>query len=176
MPSFTPDRATVDNQPVCRTLSNGALLLQDDIRTPLQEQLELGKGEKAIGISIDTRTCVPSLIVPGDLVSFQIPVAAGPTKAPPRAAENANGQENGQLNPIPAAAAVSSGATRTVGPFKVLSLGNRLSRAGSHAQAPNCRRRRKPSWKSASSSSPTASCRTTLNSSMTRPCRTPWGC
>ncbi len=122
------DRATVDNQPVCRTLSGGALLLQDDIRTPLQDQLELGEGEKAIGIPIDTRTCVPSLIVPGDRVSFLVPVAAA--KTPTRAAENANGQENGQLNPIPdAAAAASSGLTRMIGPFNVLSLGNRLSRA-----------------------------------------------
>ena len=93
------DRATVDNQPVCRTLSNGAMLVAGRHPHAAARTTRTGRREKAIGIPIDTRTCVPSLIVPGDWVSFLVPVAAA--KAPTRAVEDANGQGNGQLNPIP---------------------------------------------------------------------------
>ena len=71
------DLHTVEGAPVCRTLAEGSLLLQDDLRTPPQD-LDLGKGEEAMGIPVDTRTFVPSLVSPGDLVSF---IVAAPTRA-----------------------------------------------------------------------------------------------
>ena len=79
------DLHTVEGEPVCRMLSEGSILKQDDLHTPPQE-LNLAKGQKLLWIPVDTRTFVPSLVVPGDMVSFLVwrpPVPAhGPCRSP----------------------------------------------------------------------------------------------
>ena len=103
---------------VWRPLPGGTLLLSQDLTTPPQE-LKLAKNEAIIWIPIDTRATVPSLIVPGDQVSFLIATSrlGMPTPAP--------APETGGLEPIPESSA-ASGPIETVGPFTILSLGNRL--------------------------------------------------
>jgi hypothetical protein len=103
---------------VWRPLPGGTLLLRQDLTTPPQE-LKLAANEAIIWIPIDNRSTVPSLIVPGDQVSFLIATSrlGMPTRAPD--------PESGGLEPIPESSA-ASGAIKTVGPFTILSLGNRL--------------------------------------------------
>jgi hypothetical protein len=122
---------TVEGRTAWRTLPEGSLLLDEDYRTPPQE-LELGKNETVLWIPTDTRTFVPALVVPGDEVSFLVsaPTRATPALRPPRA-EAADGSA---AVPTPDASAAAdpsppAAATRTIGPFKVLSLGNRLGTA-----------------------------------------------
>lgn len=103
---------------VWRPLPGGTLLLNQDLTTPPQE-LKLAANEAIIWIPIDNRSTVPSLIVPGDQVSFLISTSriGMPTRAPD--------PESGTLEPIPESPA-ASGPIETVGPFTILSLGNRL--------------------------------------------------
>lgn len=103
---------------VWRPLPGGSLLLRQDLTTPPQE-LKLAANEAIIWIPIDSRSTVPSLIVPGDQVSFLISTSrlGMPTPAPD--------PESGSLEPIPESSA-TSGPIETVGPFTILSLGNRL--------------------------------------------------
>jgi hypothetical protein len=90
-------------------------------------ELKLADDERAWGIPIDTRQFPVALINPGDLVSFLVPRTAGlvPTPAGTQGSDNEPTEENGQ-DPAPRRA---PGAVETVGPFKVLSLGNRLGTA-----------------------------------------------
>jgi len=114
------ERQTIIGRNVWRTIPGGSLILQEDYRTPPQELTfgakEPGSEERAMWVPVDTRTFVPALVVPGDLVSFVVPKyqASGPTPA-----------TAGALVPKPAAGQPVSG-TEIIGPFKILSLGNRL--------------------------------------------------
>jgi len=103
---------------VWRPLRGGTLLLSQDLTTPPQE-LKLARNEAIIWIPIDSRSTVPSLIVPGDQVSFMISTSrlGQPTLAPD--------PESGGLEPVPESSA-PSGPIETVGPFTILALGNRL--------------------------------------------------
>ena len=76
------DKSTVIGQPVWRTLTGGSLVLNDDLKTPLEE-LKLEPDESAIWIPVDSRAFVPSLFKPGDQVSFMIPRSYLPTPAVP---------------------------------------------------------------------------------------------
>ena len=120
------DLRTVEGAPVWRTLSEGSLLLQADLVTPTKE-LDLGKGEKAMWIPVDTKSFEPSLVVPGDMVSFLIslPRANSPTRAVPGAPGGgaATAAPSADASAEPAAPPAQS---RMIGPFKVLALGNRL--------------------------------------------------
>ena len=81
VPYSTKD--TVIGQPVWRALSGGMFLLAEDLKTPPQE-LRLADDEKAMWIPVETRAFVPSLITPGDLVSFVVTHnQAAPTPAVP---------------------------------------------------------------------------------------------
>jgi hypothetical protein len=112
--------SSVENRPIWRTLGGGALLLRDDIRTPPPE-LDLGEGEDGIPIPVDTRTFVPSLVTPGQWISFKVPpLPPGPTLAVPAVGPKPEGPE-GPSRTDPAA------PMDVIGPFKVLSVGNRLS-------------------------------------------------
>jgi hypothetical protein len=119
------DKLTVVGMPVWRELTGGSLLLREYLKTPPQE-LKLGEDpatkatEAATWVPVDTRTFVPSLVVPGDRVSFivsDLTALAAPTEP----------QEPGTFAPRPAQPA--AGTPDLVGPFKVLSLGNRLGSA-----------------------------------------------
>lgn len=118
-------RDTVIGAPVWRTLPGGSLLLEEYLKTPPQElkfgkDLPSGQKEGAMWIPVDTRAFVPSLVLPGDMVSFV--VSQTPTIAPPRV-DPENPEAAVSAPPAP------SGATELIGPFKVLSLGNRLGSA-----------------------------------------------
>ena len=121
------DLQTVLGVPVWRTLNPGSLLLREDLKTPPQE-LNFGQtpgvDERATWIPVDTRTFVPSLVVPGDQVSFL--VSKTQTALPTPAADAHPEGQPGESRP---AAANPTGATEIIGPFKVLSLGNRLGTA-----------------------------------------------
>jgi len=137
-------RKTVEGEPVWRAISEPRLLWNDDLKTPPQE-LDIREGEMDIGVTIDTRTCVPSLIQPGQLVSFIIPrtrggmttdagsaglvAPFGPSKPGDAALDDnttsseALGDENVDR------AAKPLGSTVIIGPFRVISVGNRLGSA-----------------------------------------------
>jgi len=120
------DRRTVTGMSVWRTLRGGYLLLQDDLKTAPHE-LNFGKRsptgteERAVGIPVDTKSFVPSLVNPGDMISFVASRgrAGGPTLAPPRP------ETGGPPKPQPGPGSADDGLD-IIGPFKVLSLGNRL--------------------------------------------------
>jgi hypothetical protein len=135
-------RATVTGRPVWRPLDAGSLLLQSDLKTPPSElrfgqNLPPGTEEIEKGVPIDTRTQVPSLLEPGDMVSFIVT-----TVRPgfPTLAEPGKMSAIGRPDPLKAggaADAVKAGGPSTprvqagdgiemIGPFRVLSIGNRL--------------------------------------------------
>ncbi len=127
-------RQTVLGRRVWRALEGGSLLLRSDLKTPPQElvfgvNMPPGVEERAIGVPIDTRKFVMSLVQPGDMVSFIVSAtrAGSPTLAddPAKAATADKADPKG----TPAVAAGRPQPRDTVdkcGPFKVLSIGNRL--------------------------------------------------
>ena len=126
------DLNTLEGEPVWRMIPEGSLLLRDDLHTPPQE-LNLAKGQKLLWIPVDTRTFVPSLVVPGDMVSFLVSAptraAARPAAAPHSDADGGAAATPGDnANPTPEAAPAVPGSVRRIGPFRVVSLGNRLGR------------------------------------------------
>ena len=124
-------RKTIEGERVCRAISEPRLLLSDDLKTPPRE-LDIPEGWAAIGVPIDTRTSTPSLIQPGQLVSFIISSARGGLTADAGSANLVSGFNpsqpgNAELDDADADKPVKPpGATVTIGPFRVLSLGNRL--------------------------------------------------
>lgn len=130
--------AEVDKR-VSRNLPAGSLLLLQDMRSP-PAALDFGKNlppgveERAWFVPVDLRRMVPSLVQPGDLVTFVAPAAeAGlPHRALPK--PNPAGPENpGRSSPEPilsadlASVPPAEGDLEMIGPFRVLSLGNRLT-------------------------------------------------
>ena len=100
------ERAAVINMKVTRTIPGGTLILDQDLKTA-QQELRLRKRrtpddteEVAVPVPVDTRTFISSLVKPGDLVSFVVTGKGSPQ---------------------------SPGGIETIGPFRVLSVGNRLS-------------------------------------------------
>jgi hypothetical protein len=90
-----------------RTMEGGELFTRHDYRTPPPE-LELKENERLMWVTVSSSGFVPSLLNPGDQITFIIPT-------PPRS--GAPGQN-------PALATVIS--YEEVGPFKIKTLGNRL--------------------------------------------------
>jgi len=117
------DRQAVIGMHAVRLHPEREIILRQDLKTP-PPALGLAKeNERAIWIPVDTRTFVPSLVNPGDLVSFL--VSGVPTPAVPRDPSEGNGDEFGGPQPPP----VVPGNAELIGPFRVLSLGNRLGTA-----------------------------------------------
>ena len=99
---------------------------------------------------MDSRRCryfVPSLLTPGDTVSFLVPAKVGPgvgrpTPAARGRAETGSDTPGGEpLSPSPDASSLPpepSGPMEEIGPFTVLDVGNRLSSekvfSGAHLQ------------------------------------------
>jgi hypothetical protein len=99
-----------------REFSGEELLLRKDLETPPAE-LELSVDERAMWIPVDQKTFIAALVVPGDEVDFLLPAARHPL--PSASSED---------GPTPTVAVTSAGHTEIVGPFKVLSIGNRLGK------------------------------------------------
>lgn len=126
-------RQSVIGHAVTRNVPGGSLLLNDDLRTPPLE-LNLGQGpdkegqtrERAMWMPFDTRAFVPSLITPGDLVSFIVQRPAAPHVAARPAAKPEAAAALVPVAAAPNAADASGAGTEVLGPFKVLSVGNRL--------------------------------------------------
>ena len=118
------DRATVVAERVWRTLTPGSLLLVQDLKTPAKE-LKFGGNERVVWIPVDTRTFVPSLVKPGDQVSFLVSPSRAGSPTP------AGLGDFGAPEPVRA----GSGPIDTIGPFTILALGNRLGSADVHRAA-----------------------------------------
>jgi hypothetical protein len=116
-------RQSVISMPVRRTLPGGSLLLKDDLTTPRAEMkfdtdLPEGQEERGLMIPVDTKTFIPSLVEPGEIVDFY--VIRGGMGLPTLAGAAA---KDGQPQPQPPS---QPGPVEIIGSFKVLSLGNRL--------------------------------------------------
>jgi hypothetical protein len=115
------DRGTVIGMAAVRLHPEREILLRQDLKTP-PPALTLNKEkEVAIFIPVDTRTFIPSLVSAGDLVSFM--VGGVPTPAVPPDQDGSS--ENTAVPTLPSV----PGNAELIGPFKVLSLGNRLGSA-----------------------------------------------
>ncbi len=113
------DRQTIIGMTATRNYNDGELVLRADLKSPPPE-LELSSAtERAMWIPVDTRTFVPTLVMPGDQVSFI--VSAGPSLA---RRPSDSGEDDPSAPPQPAA--MPDAKVETIGPFRVLSLGNRL--------------------------------------------------
>ncbi len=124
--------SSVVGRPVYRTLTGGSLLLRDDIKTP-PPKVVLEKNERLVWVSVSSSNFVPSLISPGDEVDFAI-LYGGPTPAymadSPASGESASeeGSESSSAKPAPSSMFPRGKARQVIiGPFKILTLGNRLS-------------------------------------------------
>jgi hypothetical protein len=104
--------ATVVGQPATKPYGPGEILLWHDLRTPPEMDIKrlLAADERVLWIPVDTRTFVPSLVNAGDNVSFIVPRVGGTFPTPA-----------GDETPGKAPA-----MTETIGPFRILALGNRL--------------------------------------------------
>ena len=113
---------SVLNKRAPRPIGSRELLLDRDLATAPQE-LDLEGGD-LMWVNVDTRTCVPSLINPGDYVSFQV---SAPHLAPPRdEIEYEPGGTTDEGAPNETTYAPLGGQTKPIGPFLVISMGNRL--------------------------------------------------
>jgi hypothetical protein len=106
---------TVVGVAATKSYSPGEILLRQDVRTPPEMDIkrQLAADERVKWIPVDTRTFVPALVNAGDNVSFIVPrlTTAGPP--PPSDAD-----DDGDKRP--------PRSTETIGPFRILALGNRL--------------------------------------------------
>ncbi len=109
------DRQTVIGMPAVRLYAGGELVLRQDLKSPPPALSLARENERAMWIPVDTRTFVPSLVNPGDMVSFLVGETPTPAAEPGPDGEEA---ENPPPTPLPTA--------ELIGPFRVLSLGNRL--------------------------------------------------
>ncbi|MCH8922629.1 MAG: hypothetical protein IIA67_05720 [Planctomycetes bacterium] len=105
-----------------RTLKAGDLLFHQDYRTPPSEPaFAQHKGHSLMWVSVDSGRFVPSLVDPGDRISFIVPKIER-RKIP--------GKSQGEDDPkvVPKKVIPQSGdADDLIGPFTVASLGNRLA-------------------------------------------------
>ncbi len=106
--------ATVVGQAATKSYSPGEILLWHDLRTPPELDIKklLSADERVLWIPVDTRTFVPALVNAGDNVSFIVPRVGGTFPTPAEDSAAAGGK------PPP--------MTETIGPFRILALGNRL--------------------------------------------------
>jgi hypothetical protein len=116
--------SSVDGLATSRTVNGGTLLAREDFRTPPPE-LELAAGETAMWIPVGGTPFVPSLLVPGDMVSFKVPTLAPAPLVPNAAPATAEGD----ARPADSSDLTLTGPVETIGPFKILSIGNRLGSA-----------------------------------------------
>jgi hypothetical protein len=112
---------SVIGQAIVRAKPGGSLLLADDIRTP-PTQLRLAPNEGLVWIPVDTKSFVPSLLNPGDRVSFLVSVGS---LALPRTSAD-SGEPTSFFG---GKAPEDSASVELIGPFTVASVGSRLGSA-----------------------------------------------
>ena len=117
---------SVIGMPANRNYEPGELVVDLDLETAPRELELQGPDERAMWIPVDTRTFVPSLVQPGDSVSFL--VSSGPS-AFEEVEDSGDDPPIPRSGPTPPAAQGKPGQVETIGPFRVLSLGNRLGSA-----------------------------------------------
>ncbi len=111
------DRKTLEGSPATRNYEGGELVFRADHRTPPAE-LKLDDDEEMFWVPVDSRSFVPSLVNPGDRITFIVPVhAAQPTRSV---------VVNPAADVTDAAVDAVTGPTEEIGPFRVKSLGDRL--------------------------------------------------
>jgi Flp pilus assembly protein CpaB len=105
------DLSTVLGQSAVKDFARDQLILQDDLKTPPQENLnrKIGPNERVVWLPVDPRSFNPQHVNPGDMVSFRVP--PGMSGSSPTAV-GAEGSDSPQLEEI-------------LGPFRILALGNR---------------------------------------------------
>jgi len=98
-----------------RRLEGGDLVFFIDYRTPARElKLDPKKKEQMIWVPVDPRRCKTEFIDPGDDISFLVPSRQTPRLASP--------------DGTPAAPAPPRHSVEIIGPFRVGSIGNRISK------------------------------------------------
>jgi hypothetical protein len=117
---YWKDLATVVGQSPKEDKLGGELLMRQDLKTPPRE-FKLGPEERAYGVPVDTGSTVTQMIDPGQMVSFIV----SRTPTPAVQAAPVDGGDGTALTPIPDPAHRTA-SSEIIGPFKVLSLGNRL--------------------------------------------------
>jgi hypothetical protein len=104
------DLSTIVDQPAVKDYVRDQLILQDDLKTPPQENLnrKIGPNERVVWLPVDPRSFNPQHVNPGDMVSFRIPAAMSgqPTSTAVGTEEDVSIEE-------------------ILGPFRILALGNR---------------------------------------------------
>lgn len=109
------DRTTLEGSPATRNYEGGELVFRADHRTPPTE-LKLDDNEEMFWVPVDSRSFVPSLVNPGDRITFIVPVyASQPSRLP-----------SGPAEVTAEVADAVAGPTEEIGPFRVKSLGDRL--------------------------------------------------
>lgn len=104
------DLSTVIGQAAVKDFVRDQLILQDDLKTPPQENLnrKIGPDERVVWLPVDPRSFNPQHVNPGDMVSFRVPTAMGGSPTPA-----AVGSDD---KPV---------LEEILGPFRILALGNR---------------------------------------------------
>lgn len=108
------DEATIVGTPATRAYQGGELIHREDYVTP-SAKLVLKKDEILFWISVDPRSIVPELIVPGDRIWFYFPNL---NRTVTRAAADVG------LEPE----TIAAPAVEDIGPFTVKTMGNRMGR------------------------------------------------
>jgi hypothetical protein len=108
------DEATIVGTRATHAFRGGELIHREDYVTP-SPNLTLKKNELLFWISVDPRSIVPELIVPGDRILFHFPNVNRSITRPAPAAEIGS---DDLLPPV----------IEDIGPFTVKTLGNRLGR------------------------------------------------
>ena len=118
------DRNTVISMNAVHNYGGGEIIMSNELKTPPKE-LKLAKDERAVFIAVASGF-VPSLVRPGDNISFIVPknpIAAAPQRRNPNENFDPNDPEaswrDEPQNQF-------TGETEIIGPFRVLSLGGRL--------------------------------------------------
>jgi hypothetical protein len=121
------DRQTVVGMTAVYPFESGEIILRQRLKTPPPSLDLTREDERGLPIPVDTRTFVPSLVNPGDMVSFVVSgISAPAVTQDPDAADQG---ESSPPQPAPTPALARNSRVETIGPFRVLSIGNRLGSA-----------------------------------------------
>jgi len=122
------DRNAVTSMKALHEYRGGEIILRQELKTPAEE-FKLNANELALWIPVNSATFVPSLVRPGDMVSFVVTdpgtvfggIAGPDDSGIPEGPEYLNAPSETQ-----APVSGTSVNSELVGPFRVLSLGDRL--------------------------------------------------